>query len=39
MRIWGISDLHLSFSTNKPMDVFGEHWAGHAKKMQESWAL
>ncbi len=37
MRIWGISDLHLSFSSNKPMDVFGEHWAGHAKKMQEAW--
>lgn len=37
MRIWGISDLHLSFSSNKPMDVFGDHWAGHAQKMQESW--
>jgi uncharacterized protein len=37
MRIWGISDLHLSFSTNKPMDVFGENWLGHAKKMQEAW--
>ena len=37
MRIWGISDLHLSFSTDKPMHVFGEHWAGHADKMAAAW--
>lgn len=37
MRIWGISDLHLSFSSNKPMDVFGPHWRGHAERMAESW--
>jgi predicted phosphohydrolase len=37
MRIWGISDLHLSFSTNKPMDVFGDHWRGHAERMQQAW--
>lgn len=37
MKIWGISDLHLSFSTDKPMDVFGEHWRNHAQKMAESW--
>jgi len=35
--IWGISDLHLSFSTNKPMHVFGKHWEGHAEKMAEAW--
>ena len=37
MRIWGISDLHLSFATDKPMDVFGAHWRGHAAKMQQAW--
>jgi predicted phosphohydrolase len=37
MRIWGLSDLHLSFSTNKPMDVFGDHWLGHAGKMAAAW--
>lgn len=37
MRIWGISDLHLSFSSSKPMDIFGQHWAGHADKMRVSW--
>jgi hypothetical protein len=37
MAIWGISDLHLSFSTDKPMHIFGEHWRGHADRMAESW--
>lgn len=37
MRIWGISDLHLSFSTDKPMHVFGEHWKGHDEKMAAAW--
>jgi predicted phosphohydrolase len=37
MRIWGLSDLHLAFSSDKPMDVFGEHWAGHADKMAAAW--
>jgi predicted phosphohydrolase len=37
VKIWGISDLHLSFGTNKPMDIFGDHWVDHAGQMQESW--
>lgn len=37
MAIFGISDLHLSFSTDKPMHVFGEHWRGHADKMAAAW--
>ena len=37
MRIFGISDLHLSFSSDKPMDVFGDHWRGHADKMATAW--
>ena len=37
MKIWGISDLHLSFSTNKPMDIFGEHWKNHADIMAKNW--
>lgn len=37
MVIWGISDLHLSFSSNKPMDIFGSHWQNHAAQMQEAW--
>jgi predicted phosphohydrolase len=37
MKIWGISDLHLSFSSDKPMDIFGEQWRNHAEKMAEHW--
>lgn len=37
MAIFGISDLHLSFSTDKPMHIFGEHWRGHADKMAAAW--
>lgn len=39
MKIWGISDLHLSFSTDKPMDIFGEHWQDHAGQMAYHWDL
>jgi uncharacterized protein len=35
--IWGISDLHLSFSTDKPMHVFGEHWRNHHETMAAAW--
>jgi predicted phosphohydrolase len=37
MKIWGISDLHLSFSSDKPMDIFGEHWRNHTEKMAHHW--
>jgi predicted phosphohydrolase len=37
MKIWGISDLHLSFASDKPMDIFGEHWHNHAQQMAEHW--
>ncbi|MFZ9887823.1 MAG: metallophosphoesterase [Myxococcota bacterium] len=37
MIVYGISDLHLSFTANKPMDVFGDHWVGHAARMAEAW--
>jgi uncharacterized protein len=37
MVIHGISDLHLSFRSDKPMDKFGSHWAGHAEKMAAAW--
>lgn len=35
--IWALSDLHLSTSGAKPMDVFGDHWGNHAGRMAESW--
>lgn len=37
MSIFAISDLHLSFGTNKPMDVFGENWIGHVEKIKKDW--
>ncbi|MFI3165451.1 MAG: metallophosphoesterase [Bacillota bacterium] len=36
MRVYAISDLHLSFSTDKPMDVFGDEWVNHHIKIKES---
>ncbi|MBR5975468.1 MAG: metallophosphoesterase [Clostridiales bacterium] len=37
MSIFAIADLHLSFSTDKPMDVFGPSWAEHATRLEENW--
>ena len=37
MSIFVIGDLHLSFNNPKPMDIFGEHWAGHEEKVKINW--
>ena len=37
MAIFTISDLHLSFSCDKPMDVFGGKWKDYTKKLEEYW--
>ena len=37
MSIYAIGDLHLSFETNKPMNVFGENWDNYEEKLQQSW--
>lgn len=37
MRIWGISDLHLSFAASKPMEIFGCNWRNHVERISESW--
>ncbi len=37
MSIYAISDFHLSLTTNKPMDIFGDNWAGHWDKICSSW--
>lgn len=36
MKVYAISDLHLSFSTDKPMDIFGAEWENHHIKIKES---
>jgi len=38
MRVYAISDLHLSFQVDKPMDVFGDNWAGYEEKIFKSWS-
>lgn len=35
MALYGIGDLHLSFQTNKPMDVFGGRWENYVEKLRE----
>lgn len=37
MKIFSISDLHLSGMSDKPMDVFGAGWEGHFDKIKNDW--
>lgn len=37
MALYAISDLHLALNTNKPMDIFGQHWYKHDEKIKENW--
>ena len=37
MNIYAISDLHLSFTSDKPMDIFGTGWEGHFEKIKSDW--
>ena len=37
MAIYVMSDLHLSLSTEKPMDIFGGEWVGYIDKIKENW--
>lgn len=37
MKIYAISDLHLSFACDKPMDIFGGNWEGYIDKIKEKW--
>ncbi len=36
MAIYAISDLHLSFGTNKPMDIF-RGWDNHTQRIKANW--
>ena len=37
MAVYAISDLHLAWSVDKPMDVFGARWANYMSKLEENW--
>jgi predicted phosphohydrolase len=36
-RIFALGDLHLSFSSEKPMDIFGTAWERHDEKVRAHW--
>ena len=38
MSLYAIGDLHLSFSAEKPMDVFGDKWENHAEKLRQGFS-
>ena len=37
MALFVIGDLHLSFGSDKPMEVFGAHWDAHYDKIKADW--
>ncbi|MBQ2718041.1 MAG: metallophosphoesterase [Clostridia bacterium] len=38
MKIFAISDLHLSTTGEKPMDVFGGVWTNYVEKIKQDWS-
>lgn len=36
MALFCIADLHLSFGTNKPMDIF-PGWSGYTERLEKNW--
>lgn len=37
MALYGIGDFHLSFSVDKPMEIFDPIWKNHEKKIEKYW--
>lgn len=37
MKIFAISDLHLSIESNKPMEVFGASWENYLEEIEADW--
>lgn len=37
MKVFAISDLHLSVNNPKPMDIFGPTWEGYLEKIVVDW--
>ena len=38
MALYAIGDLHLSLSSNKPMDVFGDGWKDYVRRIGEGFS-
>lgn len=39
MALYVIGDLHLSLSSDKPMDIFGENWQHHTERLREGFSV
>lgn len=37
MSVFAISDLHLSLSCDKPMEIFGGNWDNYMERLKENW--
>ena len=37
MALYALGDMHLSFSVDKPMDIFDPVWKDHEKKIEKYW--
>jgi predicted phosphohydrolase len=37
MKVFAISDLHLSINNPKPMDIFGPVWDGYLETIEQDW--
>ena len=37
MKVFAISDLHLSINNPKPMDIFGENWDNYVEVFVKNW--
>lgn len=37
MEVYAISDLHLSFGVDKPMNIFGNVWENYEEKIKKNW--
>ncbi len=37
MAVYALSDLHLTFQAEKPMDVFGTGWSNYEQRILENW--
>jgi len=37
VRVFALSDLHLSHEADKPMDIFGPAWTDHTGQIRENW--
>ena len=38
MGLYAIGDLHFSTENPKPMNIFGDNWDNHEKKIVDNWS-